>query len=62
MHLGTMSAALLDAKGGIVFLVYSVHSTSGIDSVSLFVGVEEYPFMCSFITFHIFKTTYYCSY
>lgn len=56
-----MSAAVLDAKGGIVFLVYSVHLTSGIDSVSLFVGVEEYPFMCSFITFHILKT-YYCSY
>lgn len=56
-----MSAAVLDAKGGIVFLVYSVHLTSGIDSVSLFVGVEEYPFMCSFIAFHILKT-YYCSY
>lgn len=53
-----MSAAVLDERGGIFFLVYRVHLISGINSVSPFVGIEEYPFIHSFITFHIPKATY----
>lgn len=39
-HLGTLSATVLDERGGIFSFLFTLHLTSGKDSGCPFVGVE----------------------